>query len=125
MKMTTTDISAETMNLILAKIEQSVSASVSAAVGAAMAESSSASNERIIRLEEQVFALQRQLDDTHRKYDDKFSEMQRQHNQQNRELTRAVYRLHGQLDKQEMMSWRFNVCIENIPFDCDPKAESD
>ena len=69
--------------------------------------------------------MQRQLDLTHKKYDDELKLLESRHNVAVRKLEHRLAELEYQQDNQEVRSRRWNVRIENIPFDGSPKEESD
>ena len=103
----------------------SLEATINNAVTVAVATALQASEARVARNEERITQLVQQLDETNHKFDAKYNQLERKFDEKTRALERALLRLHGQQDNHEQKSRRWNVRIENIPFDTDQKSETD
>ena len=106
-------------------IHETINSAVNTSVNLAVSEALKASESRVAHCEDRILNMQRQLDLTHKKYDDELKLLESRHNVAVRKLEHRLAELEYQQDNQEMRSRRWNVRIENIPFDGSPKEETD
>ena len=106
-------------------IHETINSAVNTSVNLAVSEALKASESRVAHCEDRILNMQRQLDLTHKKYDNELKLLESRHNVAVRKLEHRLAELEYQQDNQEMRSRRWNVHIENIPFDGSPKEETD
>ena len=106
-----------------------VSASVETAVQSAITAALQASETRVANLEQENVLLQRQLDATHVKFDEKLRELELRFGQMLDNQNKSIFKLQAESDSlglkhddQEMRSRKYNVRLHSIPY---AKGETD
>jgi len=106
-----------------------VSASVETAVQSAITAALQASETRVANLEQENVLLQRQLDATHVKFDEKLRELELRFGQMLDNQNKSIFKLQAESDSlglkhddQEMRSRKYNIRLHSIPY---AKGETD
>ena len=76
-----------------------------------------ASKSQVVHSEDRILHLQQQLDITHKKYKNQLKALYSHHRVAVQKLKHRLAELEYKQDNQEMQSQRWNICIENIPFE--------